>query len=108
MALTVRATVRNTGERTGDEVAQCYLRLDGRSVRTPRWQLVGFQKVRLAPGQSAEVVFAVPPRLLSVVRHDGSRVVEPGAVTIAVGGCSPGDRGRALGAPALAEARATI
>jgi beta-glucosidase len=101
-ALLVTAEVRNAGARSGDEVAQCYVRLDGRSQRTPLWQLAGIAKVRLQPGQSATVRFRIDPRLLMVVDPEGRRVREPGHVAIQVGGCSPGARGQALGAPAPA------
>lgn len=94
----VSAVVANTGARAGEEVVQCYVSLPGRSARTPWAQLVGFQRVALAAGQSREVSFTIRAEQLAVVREHGQRVAEAGPVLVEVGGCSPGPRGRALGA----------
>jgi len=50
---TITATITNTGGVTGAEVAQLYLGIPGGPVR----QLRGFEKISLAPGKSAQVVF---------------------------------------------------
>ncbi len=57
----VTATVTNTGSRTGTDVAQLYLGDPAASGEPPR-QLVGFQRVTLAPGQSTQVTFPITPR----------------------------------------------
>jgi beta-glucosidase len=57
----VSAVVTNTGHRAGSEVAQLYLSDPGASGEPPR-QLAGFQRVSLAPGQSARVSFVVTPQ----------------------------------------------
>ncbi|KAL8287847.1 avenacinase [Gaeumannomyces tritici] len=64
---TVKATVKNTGEREGATVAQLYLSLPGAEAGkgTPVRNLRGFEKVKLAPGASAEVEFALMRRDLS-------------------------------------------
>ena len=59
--LRVSAVVTNTGHRSGSEVAQLYLSDPGASGEPPR-QLAGFQRVSLAPGQSARVSFVVTPQ----------------------------------------------
>jgi beta-glucosidase len=53
--------VTNTGHRSGSEVAQLYLS-DPSSTGEPPRELAGFQRVSLAPGQSARVSFAVTPQ----------------------------------------------
>lgn len=58
---TVKATVRNTGPVAGEEVAQLYVGIPGAPLR----QLRGFEKVKLAPGQSASVEFGLTRRDLS-------------------------------------------
>ena len=58
--VTVTATVTNTGQRSGSDVAQVYLGDPGASGEPPR-QLAGFQRVRLSPGQSAPVQFTIQP-----------------------------------------------
>src|SRR6266496_6523256 len=60
----VSATVTNTGQRSGSDVAQLYLGDPAASGEPPR-QLAGFQRVSLAPGASARVSFEVTPRAMS-------------------------------------------
>jgi beta-glucosidase len=57
----VSATVTNVGNRAGADVAQLYLG-DPASTGEPPRQLVGFQRVELAPGQSTRVQFTITPR----------------------------------------------
>ena len=57
---TVSATVTNTGSRAGSDVAQAYLGDPAAATEPPR-QLVGFQRVSLAPGKSRRVTFTVTP-----------------------------------------------
>ncbi|HEX4061043.1 MAG TPA: glycoside hydrolase family 3 C-terminal domain-containing protein [Streptosporangiaceae bacterium] len=57
----VTATVTNTGTRTGSDVAQLYLGDPAGTGEPPR-QLVGYQRVTLAPGQSTQATFDVTPR----------------------------------------------
>ncbi|MFO7590212.1 MAG: glycoside hydrolase family 3 N-terminal domain-containing protein [Acidimicrobiia bacterium] len=63
--ISVRLRVTNTGDRPGSEVVQCYARAIGSAVeRPPRW-LVAFDKVRLDPGQSADVGIEIPVERLA-------------------------------------------
>lgn len=64
----VSATVRNTGESAGAEVAQLYVGLpSGKGkAHSPRKQLRGFEKLNLQARESTEVVFMVRRRDLSV------------------------------------------
>jgi len=94
----VEATVTNVGERSGEEVAQCYLSDLQSSVRVPLSQLCGIRRVALRPGESAPVRFRIDPEMMTVVDEDGARRFEPGAFRVTVGGCSPGARGIDLGA----------
>jgi beta-glucosidase len=57
----VSATITNTGDRAGADVAQLYLGDPSATGEPPR-QLVGFKRVNLPPGQSARVQFTVTPR----------------------------------------------
>jgi len=57
----VSATVTNMGNRTGSDVAQLYVG-DPASTGEPPRQLEGFQRVNLAPGQSARVSFVITPQ----------------------------------------------
>ena len=83
----VRVTVRvtNTGERAGDDVVQLYGRDVVASVTRPVAQLLGYRRVSLEPGQSADLEFAVPAARLAFTNRDGVRVVEPGDLHLWVG-----------------------
>lgn len=60
-SLTVRVTVTNTGDVTGDEVVQLYIhQRHGTSARPVR-ELKGFQRVTLQPGESREISFPLGP-----------------------------------------------
>nr|WP_232792368.1 glycoside hydrolase family 3 N-terminal domain-containing protein [Actinacidiphila yeochonensis] len=81
-------TVRNTGDREGTEVVQMYLHDPVASVVQPVQRLVGYQRLPLAPGQSARVSVEVPADLASFTGRDGRRVVEPGALELRLGASS--------------------
>jgi len=88
--LQVSCVVRNTGKRTGDEVVQVYLRDEDAPLPVPRHSLVGFKRVRLAPGAEERVTFNIQPRQFAFVNEEGCWVIEPGAFTVFVGGGQPG------------------
>jgi beta-xylosidase len=84
-AITVSATVTNTGDQPGDEVVQFYLSDAYAQVTRPVRQLAGFQRIFLKPGQSARVSFQLHADLTSFTGLDYRRIVEPGAFTVSVG-----------------------
>ena len=86
--------VRNSGERTGDEVVQIYLERvhsePPQRLQSPIRSLVGFKRVTLQPGESREVSFELDARKLSDVDSAGQRAVEAGDYRVFVGGGQPG------------------
>ncbi|MEM8934612.1 MAG: fibronectin type III-like domain-contianing protein, partial [Acidobacteriota bacterium] len=82
---TVSVVVTNTGDRTGDEVVQVYLRDEVSSVTRPIRELIAFERVTLEPGASRTVSFEVGPAQLRLWNRQMQRVVEPGAFTLMVG-----------------------
>ena len=84
-ALLVSATVRNTGSRSGDEIAELYIRLRGTSVALPVKQLEGFRRITLAPGESKRVEFTVGRDELAFYNIDMQNVVEPASATVWIG-----------------------
>lgn len=87
----IRATVTNVGSRTGVEVAQLYIGFPETSVALPQpvRQLKGFQRLQLAPGQSAQVRFPLDARSLAywdVASGDWQR--SSGCYAISVGASS--------------------
>jgi beta-glucosidase len=83
--VTIRVDVTNTGERTGDEVVQLYVRDEEASVARPVLELRGFERVTLRPGACRTVSFTLAAEQFAYVGADHRRVVEPGAISIHVG-----------------------
>ena len=83
--VTVRCTVRNTGDRDGTETVQVYARHEAASLTRPVRQLVGYARVAVAAGGAEAVEVAVPARRFGMVGRDLRFVVEPGPVRLMVG-----------------------
>ncbi len=94
-----RFTLTNTGAVEAEEVAQIYLSDLEASVPVPQHSLVDFRRVRLQPGESREIEFAITTPMMMLVDNSGARQLEPGQFRLTIGGCSPGARGVALGTP---------
>jgi len=84
----IGCTVRNTGERAGDEVVQLYLRDPVAQVDRPLRYLAGFARVALQPGQARRVVFRLHADRTSFAGLAGDLVVEPGLIEVEVGSSS--------------------
>jgi beta-glucosidase len=89
--LEVRVEVKNTGDRTGKEVAQLYVRDPVASRSRPVRELKAFEKIALAPGEARTLALRVPVRELGFHLDDGTYVVEPGRFEVGVGGDSRAD-----------------
>ncbi|MBO0514878.1 glycoside hydrolase family 3 C-terminal domain-containing protein, partial [Streptomyces beijiangensis] len=85
---TVRLTVRNTGERPGTEVVQLYVHDPVARVARPVVRLVGYARVELAAGESAEIHATFHADLASYTGPEGHRIVEPGALELHFGASS--------------------
>ncbi|MBN1667985.1 MAG: glycoside hydrolase family 3 C-terminal domain-containing protein [Anaerolineales bacterium] len=97
--LTFHFSLENAGRCPADEVAQYYLSDLAASTTVPRQHLVGFERVHLQPGERRQLAFTLTPEMMSFYDNDGRLTLEPGRFRLEVGGCSPGGRGQALGAP---------
>jgi beta-xylosidase len=84
-SVTLGLTVTNTGDRAGADVVQLYLHDPIASVVRPVQRLIGFHKVRLAPGESARIGVRVPADLASFTGTDLRRIVEPGDLVLGFG-----------------------
>ena len=72
-------TVKNTGDREGQEVVQLYISDKKSSLPRPVKELKGFKKVKLAPGEEKEITFTIDKEALSYfddAQH--AWVAEPG------------------------------
>jgi beta-glucosidase len=86
--LHAEVTVKNTGDREGDEVVQLYLTFPG-VAGAPHIALRGFERVHLEQGESKSVAFDLQPRDLSMVSEDGDPMVAAGKYGVYVGGGQP-------------------
>ena len=102
--LSVEFTISNIGPVEADEVVQLYLSDLEASVPVPFNKLVCFQRVHLMPGERRRLEFTIPSEMMLLVNEEGETELEPGMFRLTVGGCSPGQRGEALGAPKPASA----
>jgi beta-glucosidase len=73
----IRATVKNTSARDGDEVVQLYVG-GGPEAEAPLRNLRGFQRIHLRAGESRAVTFTI-----------GSDDLPKSAVEVSVGGGQP-------------------
>jgi beta-glucosidase len=100
----VSATVTNTGSRAGALALQLYLSDTVASVTRPVRQLIGFTRVSLEAGESAEVRFDVHADLTSFTGRDLRRRVEPGEIVLTVAR-SAGDPGSSVRVTLTSETR---
>lgn len=83
--VSVSITVTNTSERAGAEVVQLYLSDPHAEVARPVQKLIGYARVELAAGASADVVFDVPADLAAYTGRAGRRIVDAGEIVLSAG-----------------------
>ncbi len=83
LEVTVRVT--NTGDRAGTDVPQLYLHDVVAPVTRPVTALVGYARVTLEPGRSADVTWRVHADRLAWVGADNRWTVAPHTASLAVG-----------------------
>ncbi len=84
----VSVNVKNTGNYTGEEVVQLYIRDDYASITRPVKELKGFNKLKILPGETKKVEFEINPGMLSFPDINMKPVVESGTFTVYIGGNS--------------------
>lgn len=91
--VTLSVDITNTGERSGSEVVQVYVRDKVATQVRPLQELKAFQRVTLSPGETATLAFTLPVEMFNFTRRDGKRIVEPGEFELQVGASSADIRG---------------
>jgi beta-glucosidase len=91
--VTLTVPVRNTGERSGTEVVQVYVREDEPSVPRPDRELRGFTKLRLDPGERRHASVTLDRDAFAYYDEDDGWTVPPGTFTLLVGRSSRDVRG---------------
>jgi len=81
--------VENTGNYSGDEVVQLYLKHPGSKIPVPIHALQGIKRVYIEKGKKVKVEFIVNPGQMAIINDNNQRVVMPGKLTVFVGGCQP-------------------
>ena len=80
----VSVDVVNTGKMRGDDVVQMYIHDVKFTVARPAWELRGFQRVTLEPGERNTVSFELTEKELGYWNSNVEYVVEPGDFKVAV------------------------
>ena len=83
--VSIKADIKNTGSRRGDEVVQLYVNDVVASLTRPALQLKGFHRLSLQPGEASAVEFALPVTELAYYDINMKPAVEPGAFAVMVG-----------------------
>lgn len=85
-SMRVAFTVRNTGSRTGAEVAQVYVSDPVCTEERPKRELKGFRKLRLAPGDTIRIEIVLDAWAFSFFSTNADQwLIEPGVFRIEVG-----------------------
>lgn len=98
----VSVDLKNSSKVAGDEVVQLYVSVPQQSYQTPKYALKSFKRVHLAAGGDEKLDFSLTARDLEVYDGAGKRVLPKGTYKVYVGGSSPLERSRQLGAPEMA------
>lgn len=106
--LRVSVDVTNSGKRAGEEVVQVYIEAPGAGITVPKWELKGFTRIALQPGETKKVEFILTKRDLAGIDEEGNCLLKPGKFTIYVGGRQPDDRSKKLAGTEVLTAGVTI
>jgi beta-glucosidase len=90
-SVTASVDVKNTGNRSGDDVVQLYIHDPVASISQPVRRLRGFQRVTLAPGETKPVSFKLDASDVGFYDNSGRFVVEPGEIDVYAGDSSAAD-----------------
>jgi len=86
---TASIDIVNTGQRTGDEVLQLYVRDEYSSVVRPTMELKRFQRITLKPGEKRTVTFKLEKDAFAFYDEETEEwIVEPGDFNIMIGSSS--------------------
>ena len=83
--LTASVKITNTGNVTGKEIVQLYIRDVEGSTSRPVKELKGFEKIELKPGETKTVSFAITPEMLKFYNYDLKYDWEAGDFDIMIG-----------------------
>ncbi|MBM4163976.1 MAG: beta-glucosidase [Lentisphaerae bacterium] len=82
----IAVTLRNTGDRAGDEVVQAYVHQEQAPFSRPTQTLQAFARVHLQPGEARTIDLELPPSAFALPDRQGVPTWYPGRFRIAIGG----------------------
>lgn len=82
---TASVTVKNTGNRDGEEIVQLYIHAKTSSSTRPIKELKGFRRIRLKAGEQQTVSFNIEDDDLKYYNHELEYILEPGEFDIMIG-----------------------
>ncbi|NTW43513.1 MAG: beta-glucosidase, partial [Anaerolineaceae bacterium] len=80
--------VKNSGNQSGDDVIQLYIRDEYASYPRPVKELKGFIRLPLSAGETKQVIFHLPTDQLAFYDRDLRLILEPGKFQVMVGSSS--------------------
>ena len=83
--ITAEVTLTNTGNRSGKEVVQLYIKDHYASATRPMRELKGFELVSLNKGESKTIMFSIDENLLAFYNGEGKWTAEPGTFSVFIG-----------------------
>lgn len=83
--ITATVSVRNTGQRDGDEIVQLYIHDVFSTSTRPVKELKAFRRIHLKDGEQQHVSFTITPDMLKYYNHELEYVLEPGDFEIMIG-----------------------
>lgn len=84
-AFEIKVKVKNTGDREGKEVAQCYIHDCVARLTRPVREMKGFNKQSYGPGEEKEITFRLTAKELGYWDDHRQYLVEPGKFKVWVG-----------------------
>jgi len=90
--VTIKVDVENTGDYSGDEVVQLYIKHQGSQIPVPVHALQGFRRIHLDKNEKKTIAFILTPKQLSVINDNNERIVLPENIQIFVGGQQPDEK----------------
>jgi beta-glucosidase len=84
----VSVEVTNTGQRSGDDVVELYVKQEVSSVTVYEYDLRGFERINLNPGEKKTVNFTLHPDDLAILDKNMNWTVEPGKFQVMIGNSS--------------------
>ena len=84
----IEMTIKNMGNRAGDEVVQLYLRDIHASIARPVKELAGFRRVMLRPEEEKQICFQVAASQTAFLDADMRWRIEKGRIDVEIGSSS--------------------